>query len=112
MRSGAKQTDYPVEEELLKGEQESPAQKLEGKAAETENQSPSSIGGITFVQCATGATSKTTSSATTPVGTPDTTNGNDQLIVFLLLIFSISFGEFYFGFYGIYHLYTYTFIYS
>ena len=66
--SGALESDYPVDEEILKAEsypQYKPPPPSSSENAQVDN---SGIGGITFVQCATGNSSQPGSPQVSPVG--------------------------------------------
>lgn len=66
---GALESDYPVDEEILKAESfpqyKPPPSSTSNDNAQADN---SGIGGITFVQCATGNNSQPTSPQVSPVG--------------------------------------------
>lgn len=67
--AGALESDYPVDEEILKAESfpqyKPPPSSTSNDNAQADN---SGIGGITFVQCATGNNSQPTSPQVSPVG--------------------------------------------
>lgn len=68
---GAMESDYPVEEEILKADSSSPQRKPPSSPGGSgSNNSDSGIGGITFVQCATGTASRTTSKSSSPADSP------------------------------------------
>lgn len=66
---GALESDYPVDEEILKAESfpqyKPPPSSTSNDNAQADN---SGIGGITFVQCATGNNSQPASPQVSPVG--------------------------------------------
>ncbi|CAI9734623.1 C-Jun-amino-terminal kinase-interacting protein 4-like isoform X8 [Octopus vulgaris] len=82
---GAMESDYPVEEDILKADASSPhTNPPSSPGGSGSTNSDSGIGGITFVQCATGAASRTTSKSSSPTDSPalrekvdDTKEGDD-----------------------------------
>ncbi|XP_052829612.1 C-Jun-amino-terminal kinase-interacting protein 4 isoform X4 [Octopus bimaculoides] len=68
---GAMESDYPVEEDILKADASSPhTNPPSSPGGSGSTNSDSGIGGITFVQCATGAASRTTSKSSSPTDSP------------------------------------------
>ena len=72
---GALESDFPADEETLKQDIEihevsPPASAPGGPTEEKDPNEVTSIGNITFVQCATGTTSKSGSFTATPTETP------------------------------------------
>lgn len=71
---GALESDYPVDEEILKAESfpqyKPPPSSSSSSSSSNDNAQAdnSGIGGITFVQCATGNNSQPTSPQVSPVG--------------------------------------------
>lgn len=72
--AGALESDYPVDEEILKAESfpqyKPPPSSSSSSSSSNDNAQAdnSGIGGITFVQCATGNNSQPTSPQASPVG--------------------------------------------
>ncbi|GAB1604627.1 C-Jun-amino-terminal kinase-interacting protein 4-like [Argonauta hians] len=67
---GAMESDYPVEEDILKADASSNTNPPSSPGGSGSTNSDSGMGGIVFVQCATGAASKSNSKSSSPSDSP------------------------------------------
>lgn len=73
--AGALESDYPVDEDILKAESypQYPEPALDTSRDSKEGAEDAGVGGISFVQCATGGAGK--SSTASPVSSPPRSRG-------------------------------------